>query len=77
MIQPTQPEGSEHVALQVLWDDGERVFCKAWRRDTEGSQQEYLAMICSGEQPTSNGIKRLTTNTNLGTILTVRGLCGR
>jgi hypothetical protein len=44
----------------VLWDDGERVFCKAWRERAQGRREEYVAVICAGEQPTPNETNRLT-----------------
>ena len=60
MNPPSRSGGSEDGALQVLWKDGERVFCRTWREDAEGRRHEFMAVICAGEQPTPGGINRLT-----------------
>jgi serine/threonine protein kinase len=52
--------GSDDRALQVLWEDGKRVFSRAWREDAEGRPQEFIAVTCAGEQPTAGSINRLT-----------------
>ena len=31
--------------LQVLWEDGERVFCRGWRTDGEGIRSGVLAVL--------------------------------
>jgi predicted ATPase len=51
--------GGEDGALEVLWEDGERVFCRTWREGPDGSTQEFVAVTCAGEQPTPGGINRL------------------
>ena len=53
-------DGSDDGALQVLWEDGDRVFCRTWREGAEGRRQEFLAVTCAGEQPTPGSIHRLT-----------------
>jgi hypothetical protein len=37
----------------VLWEDGERVFCRAWGEDASGRRQEFIAVMSAGEQLTS------------------------
>jgi hypothetical protein len=60
MIAPTSYNSSEDGALQVLWEDGDRVFCRTWREGAEGRRQEFIAATCAGEQPNSGSIHRLT-----------------
>ncbi len=44
----------------MLWEDGDRVFCRTWREGAEGRRQEFVAITCAGEQPTPASINRLT-----------------
>ena len=37
--------------LQVLWEDGERVFCRGWRRDADGSRRAVLAVRPAADAP--------------------------
>jgi PAS domain S-box-containing protein len=37
--------------LQVLWEDGERVFCRGWRADGEGGRSAVLAVLLAAEPP--------------------------
>src|ERR1700726_389609 len=39
-------------SLRVLWEDGERVFCKGWRRGADGSRGAVLAVLPAAEHPT-------------------------
>jgi PAS domain S-box-containing protein len=45
--------------LSVLWEDGERVFCRAWREANNGDRTALLAVIPASEQPTPNCLDRL------------------
>ena len=60
MNPPSRSGGSEDGALEVLWEDGERVFCRTWREGAEGRRHEFMAVTCAGEQPTPGSIGRLT-----------------
>src|ERR1700733_14956367 len=44
--------------LQVLWEDGDRVFCRAVRR-VEGYQAAVLAVLPAAEHPTPATLDRL------------------
>ena len=44
--------------LQVLWEDGERVFCRGWRAD-EGSRSAVLAVLPAAERPELSVLDRL------------------
>jgi PAS domain S-box-containing protein len=43
--------------LEVLWEDGERVFCRAWR---DGSRDAVLVVLPAAEHPTPASLNRLT-----------------
>jgi len=43
--------------LQVLWEDGERLFCRGWR---DGSQDPVLAVLPVAEHPTPGSLNCLT-----------------
>ena len=45
--------------FQVLWEDGDRVFCRAWRRDGDGSRHVVLAVLPAAEHPTAATLNRL------------------
>jgi hypothetical protein len=44
--------------LQVLWDDGERVFCRGWRAN-EGGRSAVLAVLPAAERPPQAILDRL------------------
>ena len=46
--------------FQVLWEDGDRVFCRAWRRDADGSRSDVLAVLPAAEHPTAATLDRLS-----------------
>src|SRR5262249_53295715 len=46
-------------SFQVLWQDGERVFCRRWRLDAEGNRSAVLAVLAATEHPTPSSLDRL------------------
>ena len=52
-------------SLQVLWEDGERVFCRGWRRAPTASGRAVLAVLPAAEHPTPRASIALPTNTSL------------
>src|SRR6202021_2933828 len=42
-----------------LWEDGERVFCRGWRREADGSRRAVLAVLPAAEQPPPDLLERL------------------
>src|SRR5271165_4931487 len=55
---------SSHTAgrtggLTVLYEDGERVLCRGWRDDGDGSQSAVLAVLSASEHPTQGFVDRL------------------
>ena len=45
--------------LEVLWEDGERKFCKIWRDDADGTQRLRIAVLPSTEHPRPATLGRL------------------
>ncbi|MDT7813549.1 MAG: hypothetical protein QOJ42_3465, partial [Acidobacteriaceae bacterium] len=46
-------------SLQVVWEDGDRVFCRGRRDGTDGDQNTVLVVFPSGEPPTRDTLNRL------------------
>jgi PAS domain S-box-containing protein len=49
----------EDSSFQVLWEDGERVFCRAWRWGADGDREAVLAVSPAGEHPVPATLDRL------------------
>jgi serine/threonine protein kinase len=45
---------------QVLWEDGERVFQRGWRRDDDGNRSAVLIVLPAADQPSRSSLDRLT-----------------
>jgi PAS domain S-box-containing protein len=45
--------------VQVFWDDGERVFCRAWHRGADGERDVVLAVLLAAEHPIPATLDRL------------------
>jgi serine/threonine protein kinase len=48
------------LPLEVLWEDGERLFCRTWRVDASGERQEIMAVRSVAEGSASATGARLT-----------------
>src|SRR6516164_2780146 len=46
-------------SLQVVWQDGERVFCKGWHEGADGNRNPVLAVLPAAEHPTPASLDRL------------------
>src|SRR5271154_6057628 len=46
--------------LQVMWEDGERVFCGGWRQSAHEEQRAALIVLPAGERPSPASLDRLT-----------------
>ena len=51
--------GRDDNRPDVLWEDGERIFCRTWRADGDGGRQELMAVVPAAEHPTPGSINRL------------------
>src|SRR3954453_12582026 len=49
----------EDESVEVLWKDGERLFCRLWHDDTDGYKHAFIPFPVGTEQPTSESITRL------------------
>src|SRR5499426_1461336 len=45
--------------LQVLWEDGDVLFCRGWRDGGDGSRATVLAVVPAAEPPTPGALERL------------------
>jgi hypothetical protein len=54
---PFDAQGKD--ALQVLWEDDERVFCRGWRGDVNGGRTAVLAVLPAAERPLPAVLERL------------------
>ena len=59
-MMPFSPNG-EHPdgSRQVLWEDGERVFCRGWRLDDDGKRRAVLVVLPAAEHPSPSSLDRL------------------
>ena len=55
--------------LQVLWEEGERVFCRAWREADDGEQSAILAVVPTSEHPSPRCLDRLAHEYGLKEVL--------
>src|SRR5258708_4241243 len=46
------PDGS----CQVLWEDGERVFCRGWRLGDDGNRNVVLVVLPAAEHPSPSSL---------------------
>src|SRR5215831_16475060 len=59
-LNPSSPFGTYgHGNFQVLWEDGERVFCRAASHAHDGDCSAMLAVFPAGEHPTPAALNRL------------------
>src|SRR5215472_8786247 len=52
----SDPDGSS----EVLWEDGERVFCRGWRVGNDGNRSAVLIVHPAGNHPSRTSLDRLT-----------------
>ena len=43
---------------QVLWEDGERIFCRRWRRQADGGRLAVLAVLPAAGHPLPASLAR-------------------
>src|SRR6476646_477315 len=46
-------------SFRVLWEDGERIFCRAWRLGDHGNQSAVLVVLPAAERPSPSSLDRL------------------
>src|SRR5215471_6119417 len=57
---PHSPDGAyPDGGSQFLWEDGERVFRRGWRRDDHGKPYAVLIVVPAAEHPSRSSLDRL------------------
>ena len=56
---PFAGEGDQGSGYQVLWEDGERVFCRGWRLGEDGSRSAVLIVLPVAAHPSRASLDRL------------------
>src|ERR1700730_8861045 len=51
--------GDGDISSEVLWEDGERLFCRRWHHCANGDPQAVLVALPIAEHPTPGSLKRL------------------
>jgi PAS domain S-box-containing protein len=60
MNAPSLTGGRDGISpLQLLWEDGERIFCRTVREGADGNRQAVLVVLPSSDHPTPASLKRL------------------
>jgi PAS domain S-box-containing protein len=60
MVQQSLNVAYSDGSSQVLWEDGERVFSRAWRLDDNGSRLAVLLVAPAADRPSRSTLDRLT-----------------
>jgi PAS domain S-box-containing protein len=58
-LSPLAGEGDRDSRCQVLWADGERVFCRGWRLGEDGSRSAVLIVLPVASHPPPSILDRL------------------
>src|SRR5690349_9584509 len=45
-------------SCQILWEDGERVFCRGWRPGDDGNPRTVLVVLPAAERPSPSSVDR-------------------
>jgi PAS domain S-box-containing protein len=65
-LEPSSRFGAlEDSRFQVLWENGDCVFCRVWHLEANGSQTAMLAVRLTAEHPTPTSLDRLAHEYNL------------
>ena len=56
---PAHGSAPMNESLHVLWDVGDRVFCRGWRPGADGERRAVLIMLPAGERPSPATLGRL------------------
>jgi len=58
-LSPFAGEGDQESGCQVLWEDGERVFCRGWRLGEDRSRSAVLVVLPVAAHPSPSSLDRL------------------
>lgn len=59
MTLSSRSSATQSSNLEVLWEDGDRIFCRTWREQADGDRRAFLAVLLAPGQPDSAGADRL------------------
>src|ERR1700751_268156 len=59
MILSSSAEGDAPIAVEILSEDGDRIFCKMWRVTDTGERLPFFAVFSVNPYPDSASINRL------------------
>ena len=59
MAPPFRSSAAGESGVQVLWEDGDSVVCRAWRLDPDGDRRPILTVQLAVEHPTQSSLDRL------------------
>jgi PAS domain S-box-containing protein len=65
MSSPFQLSPGGDNGLEVLWEDGDRIFCRGWRVRADGSRESTLVVLPAAEHPSALTLDRLAHEFNL------------
>ncbi|MFZ0854838.1 MAG: hypothetical protein WAO08_37270 [Hyphomicrobiaceae bacterium] len=52
-------EGDPNSSYQILWEDGDRVFCRRWRVGDDGNWSAVLVVLPVAAHPSRSNLDRL------------------
>src|SRR5271166_2905503 len=58
-LSPFAGEADPDSGCQVLWEDGERIFCRGWRLGEDGSRSAVLVVLPVAVHPSPSSLDRL------------------
>ena len=58
-LSPFADEGDQVSGRRVLWEDGERVFCRGWRLGEDGSRSAVLVVLSVAAHPSPTSLDHL------------------
>jgi serine/threonine protein kinase len=58
-MNPSRWFDADEDGIQVLWEEGDRVFCRGRRRSADGDRDTVLAVLLATEHPTPASLDRL------------------
>jgi PAS domain S-box-containing protein len=59
MNRSTWFSGDHDIDSEVLWEDGERLFCRRWHHSANGERHTVLVLLPIAEHPTPGSLNRL------------------
>jgi PAS domain S-box-containing protein len=59
MIASSRVPIKDNSGIEVLWEDGERIFCREWRPNGDGKLSKVLVVRLAAEHPTAASLDQL------------------